>query len=147
MLHSRSEILAKAISKTSCQSNKQTFMPPPLPPLFPPSLIDFKHECHNNKKVVIITLRGIERRPLYQEPAVIPTPLLFHDRGYIVIFIHDIVIRNGKLVWKVVWIGYCLRLNLSSRRYQNPGYLSIHQMETLNVLESQYGQNNCVIYM
>ena len=36
MLHSRSEILAKAISKTSCQSNKQTFMPPPLPPSLPP---------------------------------------------------------------------------------------------------------------
>ena len=28
-----------------------------------------------------------------------------------------IVIRNGKLVWKVVWIEYYLRLNLSSQRY------------------------------
>ena len=25
-----------------------------------------------------------------------------------------IVIRNGKIVWKVAWIGYYLRLNLSS---------------------------------
>ena len=30
-----------------------------------------------------------------------------------------IVIRNGKIVWKVVWIEYYLRLNLSSRRYYN----------------------------
>ena len=28
-----------------------------------------------------------------------------------------IVIRNGKIIWKVVWIEYYLRLNLSSRRY------------------------------
>ena len=26
-------------------------------------------------------------------------------------------IRNGKIVWKVVWIEYYLRLALSSRRY------------------------------
>ena len=29
----------------------------------------------------------------------------------------NIVIRNGKTVWKVVWIEYYLRLNLSFRRY------------------------------
>ena len=29
----------------------------------------------------------------------------------------NIVIRNGKIVWKVTWIEYYLRLNLSSRRY------------------------------
>ena len=28
-----------------------------------------------------------------------------------------IAIRNGKIVWKVVWIEYYLRLSLSSRRY------------------------------
>ena len=28
-----------------------------------------------------------------------------------------IVIRNEKIVWKVVWIEYYLRLNLSSQRY------------------------------
>ena len=28
-----------------------------------------------------------------------------------------IVIRNGMMVWKVVWIEYYLRLNLISRRY------------------------------
>ena len=28
-----------------------------------------------------------------------------------------IVIRNGKMVWKVIWIEYYLRLNLSSRRH------------------------------
>ena len=39
-----------------------------------------------------------------------------------------IVIRNGKIVWKVVWIEHYLRLNLSSRRYQYPGHLRIHRM-------------------
>ena len=29
----------------------------------------------------------------------------------------SIAIRNGKTVWKVVWIEYYLRPNLSSRRY------------------------------
>ena len=48
-----------------------------------------------------------------------------------------IVIGNGKIVWKVAWIKYYLRLNLSSRRYQYPGYLSIHQMYTQNVPKSQ----------
>ena len=38
----------------------------------------------------------------------------------------NIVIRNGKIVWKVIWIKYYLRLILSSRRYQCLGYLSIH---------------------
>ena len=42
--------------------------------------------------------------------------------------IFTIVMRNGKIVWKVVWIEYYLQLNLSFRRYQYPGYLSIHQM-------------------
>ena len=28
-----------------------------------------------------------------------------------------IIIRNGRIVWKVVWIKYYLRLNLSSQRY------------------------------
>ena len=32
-------------------------------------------------------------------------------------FSENIVIRNGSIVWKVVWIEYYLRLNLSSRRY------------------------------
>ena len=36
-----------------------------------------------------------------------------HDKEVVTI----IVIRNGKIVWKVVWIEYYLRLNLSSRRY------------------------------
>ena len=27
------------------------------------------------------------------------------------------IIRNGRIVWKVVWIKYYLRLNLSSQRY------------------------------
>ena len=31
--------------------------------------------------------------------------------------VNTLVIRNGKIVWKVVWIEYYLRLNLSSRRY------------------------------
>ena len=39
-----------------------------------------------------------------------------------------IVIRNERIVWKVVWIEYHLRLNLSYRRYTYPGYLSVHQM-------------------
>ena len=30
------------------------------------------------------------------------------------VFAKSIVIRNGKIVWKVVWIGYYLQLNLSS---------------------------------
>ena len=34
-----------------------------------------------------------------------------------------IVIINGKIVWKVAWIGYFLRLKLSSRRYQLLGAL------------------------
>ena len=29
----------------------------------------------------------------------------------------NIAIRNGKIVWNVVWMEYYLRLNLSSRRY------------------------------
>ena len=29
----------------------------------------------------------------------------------------DIAIRNGKIVWKVVWIEYYFRLGLSSRMY------------------------------
>ena len=39
-----------------------------------------------------------------------------------------IVIRNERIVWKVVWIEYHLRLNMSYRRYTYPGYLSVHQM-------------------
>ena len=35
--------------------------------------------------------------------------------GYCSSSVH--VIRNRKIVWKVVWIDYYLRLNLSSRRY------------------------------
>ena len=37
----------------------------------------------------------------------------------------SIVIRNGKIVWKVVWMEYYLKLNLSSRRNKYPGYFSI----------------------
>ena len=60
-------------------------------------------------------------------------------------FYITIVIRNWKIIWKVVWFEYYFRLNLSSRRYQYPGYLRIHQMETLKVPESQ---NNCIyIYL
>ena len=40
--------------------------------------------------------------------------------------------RKGKIVWKVVWIECYLRLNLCFWRYLYPGYLSIHQMQTLN---------------
>ena len=32
-----------------------------------------------------------------------------------------IVTRNVKIIWKVIWIEYYLRLNLSSRRYLYPG--------------------------
>ena len=39
-----------------------------------------------------------------------------------------IVTRNGMIVSKLVWIEYDLQLNLSSRRYQYPGYRSINQM-------------------
>ena len=31
--------------------------------------------------------------------------------------LENIVITNGKMVWKVVWIEYYLRLNLNFRRY------------------------------
>ena len=47
-----------------------------------------------------------------------------------------IAIRTGNITWKVVWIKYYLRLNLSSQRYYYLGYLSIHQMLALNVPES-----------
>ena len=40
----------------------------------------------------------------------------------------SIVVRNGKIVWKVVGIKYYLWLNLNSRRYQHPGQLRINQM-------------------
>ena len=46
---------------------------------------------------------------------------------YLRILDSNIVIRNGKIVWKVVEIEYYLRLNLSFRRYYYPGYLWIHQ--------------------
>ena len=59
----------------------------------------------------------------------------------VIVFSCFVVIRNGKLVWKVVWFDYYLQLNLSSRRYYYPGYLRIHQMETLKVQENQ---NNCI---
>ena len=36
-----------------------------------------------------------------------------HDKEVVTI----IVIRNGKIVWKVVWIEYYLRQNLSCQRY------------------------------
>ena len=39
-----------------------------------------------------------------------------------------IVIRNRRIVWKVVWIEYHLWLNLSYQRYSYPGYPSVHQM-------------------
>ena len=63
---------------------------------------------------------------------------------------YSIVIRNGKIVWKGVWIECYLRLNMSSRRYSFPGCLSIHQMLTLNVPGSQNSQNslnNCIRYI
>ena len=47
---------------------------------------------------------------------------LFSFLQFILSFKYDltawsfIVIRNGKIVWKVVWIEYYLRLNLNSRR-------------------------------
>ena len=85
MIHSRSEIFAKAISKTSCQSNKRNFMPLPLRPS-PLSHIDFKHKFRNNKRVPNSFLRGIEHRPLFLGPAVIATTLLIHYRRGIVMF-------------------------------------------------------------
>ena len=36
---------------------------------------------------------------------------------FLAFLVNTIVIRNGKTVWKVVWIESYLRLNLSSRRY------------------------------
>ena len=36
-----------------------------------------------------------------------------HDKEVVTI----IVIRNGKIVWKIVWIEYYLRQNLSCQRY------------------------------
>ena len=45
--------------------------------------------------------------------------LLFY-KSFITSSPKNIVIRNGKIVWKVVWIEYYLRLNLSSRRYNYP---------------------------
>ena len=36
-----------------------------------------------------------------------------------------IVISNGTIVWKVVWVESYLRLNLSSRRNQCLGYLRV----------------------
>ena len=36
----------------------------------------------------------------------------------------NIVIRNGKIVWKVVWIEYYLRLNLSSQATQHASNLN-----------------------
>ena len=45
--------------------------------------------------------------------------------------------KKRKIIWNVVWIGYYLRLNLSSRRYCYIGYLRIHKIETLNTREHQ----------
>ena len=42
-------------------------------------------------------------------------------------FPHNIVIRNGKIIGKVVCFEYYLRLNLSFGRYYYPGYFRIHQ--------------------
>ena len=36
-----------------------------------------------------------------------------HDKEVVTV----IVIRNGKIVWKLVWIEYYLRQNLSCQRY------------------------------
>ena len=55
-----------------------------------------------------------------------------------------IVIRNGKIVQKVAWFEYYLRLNLNSRRYQYQGYLRMHQMYKLKVPENE---NSCIIYV
>ena len=41
----------------------------------------------------------------------------FLDMLFQNIVLQNIVIRNGKIVCKVVWIKYYLRLNLSSGRY------------------------------
>ena len=38
-------------------------------------------------------------------------------------FANTIVMRNGKIVWKVVWFDYYLWLNVRSWRYWYPGFL------------------------
>ena len=45
------------------------------------------------------------------------TLLLVKEEDIIFVFDNNVVIRNGKIVWKVVWIEHYLWLNLSSRRY------------------------------
>ena len=48
------------------------------------------------------------------------TSTLEHFLDYLILhylFLLTIVTRNEKIVWKVVWIEYYLRLNLSCRRY------------------------------
>ena len=43
--------------------------------------------------------------------------VIFFSHGHKLGIKLTIVIRNGKIVWQVVWIEYYLRLDLSSRRY------------------------------
>ena len=50
--------------------------------------IDFKHKCHDNRRVANRTKGGNEHVPLNWEHAVITTTLLFHDSRHTLMVIY-----------------------------------------------------------